>query len=222
MSPSTTPAATASFQVPPIITRIQGDLESIYRLDRVLDIEQFVLPKSYVKAPIDRLEQVLVSGDDEALSMSLVLDDSLLQPETEWDLDRFCAATEGVSHVLYLASAAQEGQQVSAFELELQAEIDKFLVLVTAVGMECRDALRRLFARCRFDERITDHTELERYRRAHRTAWAFCQRIAASFLKPHGLERRMECLLREVREVYRLRGVPKLERLSGYRPVAGR
>ena len=92
-----------------------------------------MLPKSSIDAPLDHLEQVLVAGTPDDLSMSLILDDSLLSPDTQWNLDRFCVATEGVSHVLYLASTAQRGR-VSAFELELQAEIDKFLVLVTAVN----------------------------------------------------------------------------------------
>ena len=208
--------------VPPILSRIQSDLEGIYRLERILDIDDFVLPKSSIDAPLDRLEQVLVAGAPDDLSMSLILDDSLLSPDTQWNLDRFCVATEGVSHVLYLASTAQRGQRVSAFELELQAEIDKFLVLVTAVGMECRLALQRLFARAHFRSTVTDNLELERYRRAHRTAWAFCKRIGASLPKQHGLEQRVERMLREVREIYRMRGISKLERLSGYRPVGGR
>ena len=204
-----------------MLSKIQGDLEDLYRLDRTLEITDYVLPRSCVEAPLDRLEQVLISTDSGTLEMSLVLDDSLLVPDMQWDLNGFCALTEGVSHVLYLANAAQRGQKISAFELELQAEIDKYLVLVTAVGMECRDALKRLFASFTLDENVVSGLEAERYRRANRAAWSFCQRIAARFLDVHRIEQRMECLLREVREVYRLRGTSKLERLSGYRPVGG-
>ena len=204
-----------------MLSKIQGDLEDLYRLDRTLEITDYVLPRSSIDAPLDRLEQVLISTENGALEMSLVLDDSLLVPNMQWDLNGFCAVTEGVSHVLYLANAAQRGQKISAFELELQAEIDKYLVLVTAVGMECRDALKRLFASFTLDEDVVNRLEAERYRRANRAAWSFCQRIAARFLDVHRIEQRMECLLREVREVYRLRGTSKLERLSGYRPVGG-
>ena len=211
-----------ALRVPPILSKIQDDLEELYRLDHMLDVNDFVLPKSSVDAPLDRLEQVLVSSNEEELAMSLVLDDSLMVPGLEWNLNRFCAATEGVSHVLYLANAAQRGQRISAFELELQAEIDKFLMLVTAVGMECRDALKRLFMVYRLDAGIVDEEEVERYHRANRTAWTFCRRIATRFLGTRRADQRMECLLREVREVYRMRGTSKLERLSGYRLVGDR
>jgi hypothetical protein len=204
------------------LSKIQDDLEDIYRLDRTLNVNDFVLPKSSIEAPLDRLEQVLVCSEDDDLSMSLVLDDSLMVPGLQWNLDTFCVATEGVSHVLYLANAAQQGQRISAFELELQAEIDKFLVLVTAVGMECKDALKRLFASSTLDTTVVATDEAERYRRANRTAWSFCRQITLRFLGSHRVEQRMECLLREVREVYRMRGTSKLERLSGYRLAGGR
>ena len=64
--------------VPPILSRIQSDLERIYRLERILDIDDFVLPKSSIDAPLDRLEQVLVAGAPDDLSMSLILDLFLL------------------------------------------------------------------------------------------------------------------------------------------------
>ena len=79
-------------------------------------------------------------------------------------LERLLCGDRRVSHVLYLANAAQRGQKISAFELELQAEIDKYLVLVTAVGMECRDALKRLFASFTLDEDVVNRLGAERRR----------------------------------------------------------
>ena len=68
--------------------------------------------------------------------IGLYLDDSALANLENNDPNRglgdhnfadFCLAVEGVSHFIYVALCAAANRQVTALELELQAEVDKFV-----------------------------------------------------------------------------------------------
>jgi hypothetical protein len=91
-------------------------------------------------------------------------------------LDAFCAAFEGVAHFVYLTFASEQGRGVSRLELELQAEIDKYLFLRFALGVGGPGVLARLY------DRVELHPELEpeareRYRVANREARRYARWI---------------------------------------------
>jgi hypothetical protein len=105
-------------------------------------------------------EALLVSEKGEELHVALFLDDAVLgqlarassEPWTHARLSGFCAATEGVSHFLYLAHRARQGGQVSQLELEVQGELDKYLAVLLqlwATGRRSASAAlrHRLFER---------------------------------------------------------------------------
>src|SRR6185436_5100246 len=70
------------------------------------------------------------------------------------DLDRLCQLIEGVSHFVYVAERARRGLPATQLELELQAEIDKYVLLVlrrkTFDAGLARRLHARLFERVRF------------------------------------------------------------------------
>ena len=79
-------------------------------------------------------------------------------------LDAFCAVAEGGSHFVYFTfCGAQMERPVSQFELELQAEIDKYLLLRTTHASD--ELLHRLFERFELDETLSSE-QRERYRLA--------------------------------------------------------
>ena len=204
------------------VARIQDDLESLYRLERGLDVASFVVRRSELAELPDiagaagegeRPEQVLIREGDE-LEVSLVLDDELLDPGTPWDLDRFCSCAEGVSHLLYIALAAEREAQVSRLELELQAEIDKFALLFLCAGMGGSALMKRLFVGFQLREAVQCEAEQQRYIEANRLAHQYCRYLEARF----GRNERTEPLVLELRRTYRMGGARKLSYINGCRP----
>ena len=75
-------------------------------------------------------------GDREAVrvrdSADGVVEIEVLAPSVseESDLDSVCQLIEGVSHFVYVADRARRNLPATQLELELQAEIDKYVLLV--------------------------------------------------------------------------------------------
>lgn len=95
-------------------------------------------------------------------------------------LDAYCVATEGVSHFVYLAHRASMDRQVSLLELELQAEVDKFVHLsgLLPAGQHAR-LFEQLFERYALREGLDAESE-GRYHAASRAAAQFCFKLLDS------------------------------------------
>jgi hypothetical protein len=126
-----------------LLSRLQDLIGGIYDVSIAHDVYDFLvtdrgrLPHAARSGTAD--EELLVAqplaGSDEVV-MSLYLDPALLQRLAREDpLTRLHAgnvadcwtALEGVSHFLYLAWNAGHGRPVSLLELEMQAEVDKYV-----------------------------------------------------------------------------------------------
>ena len=187
---------------------IQGGLERLYQLDRVADVDEFVS-----EAAVGEREVLMVRmADDGVVEMSLRLpplgrrEFDLL---ADVDLDPLCQIIEGVSHFVYLAARAREGRGATQLELEVQAEVDKYVVLVAALG--AIDAPKSAKLRGRLYEQVSFSqaagSELgERYRMANQVAARFVRRLERTYL--HG--GRLRELWRELRRFYRLGQEEKL------------
>ena len=153
----------------------------------------------------------------EELHVALFLDDSVLaqlartaaDPWTQERLSAFCAATEGISHFLYVAHRARQGGQVSQLELEAQGEIDKYLAVLmqlwaTGRRSASRELRRRLFERTVLRPGLSA-PERDRYRFASALAAACARAWEARYV----LQGRLDALLREARRMYRLAGGEK-------------
>src|SRR5262245_37478307 len=101
-------------------------------------------------------EQLLVSQQDGELEIGLFVAPEVLaglatrEPvrSVEAHLHDFLLTVEGVSHFVYLVWRARADQSVSALELELQAEVDKYvtcLLVLEAAGSGGEHLRRRLF-----------------------------------------------------------------------------
>jgi len=126
-----------------LLSRLQDLIGGIYDVSIAHDVYDFLvtdrgrLPHAARSGTAD--EELLVAqpvaGSDEVV-MSLYLDPALLQRLAREDpLTRLHAgnvadcwtALEGVSHFLYLAWNAGHDRPVSLLELEMQAEVDKYV-----------------------------------------------------------------------------------------------
>ncbi|MDP9033290.1 MAG: hypothetical protein M3O50_00660 [Myxococcota bacterium] len=173
-----------------IAGRVQAGLERVYRLERVADIGDFLCG-----AKAGEREALFLRESDGSLEVSLRLPHLGEDP----GLDSLCQIIEGVSHFVYVVERARAAREASQLELELQAEVDKWVVL--AASMLPFDEKRSARLRARLYESVTyEHaagSELgERYRVANKFAHGFVRRLERDYVKAARFEE-MRSQLRE-------------------------
>lgn len=159
---------------------MQLELERVYGLERAPDIVDFVR----TGAANTRETLVLRQHDDE-LEIALVLPpvhEALeLGAPHYGPSDAWLQLVEGVSHFVYVAERARTDLPATRLELELQAEVDKFvLIAFTGRGLEPhqRSALRaHLYERVRYLH-AADSEDGQRYRLANGLAARFVARLS--------------------------------------------
>jgi hypothetical protein len=201
-----------------ILSRLQTELESIYRVESGLSVSDFLIDgekwrdHSASGAP----EELLVRETDGELEIGLFVDDAVvdeLSTDGAWThrrLQAHCRAIEGVSHFLYLTHRANVPRPVSHLELELQAEIDKFasvvLTLWEAGQRQAASLLRRLlFEDVSFRSNLSDD-ERHRYVRANVLAGLYCRFLDRRYIVRNSIEG----FLSDLRRIYRLGAGEKL------------
>lgn len=165
-------------------------------------------------------EQLLVRQDGEAVELALYLHDDVLETLRRHDprvrlgtgnLAELALLAEGVSHFVCLSWHGHHDRPVSALELELQAEIDVFLLATELAGPGRGEAIvRALFERVRFSPDL-DAEERSRYRTAHRLAARFC----LDLLRRHGDRLQQPDVRRRLRRFYRLDRAGKFAAIGG-------
>jgi hypothetical protein len=210
---------------PSIVGRLQRGLETLYRVQTCLDVDAFMVGEQARHQALGAgtarrpREQLLVSQDGEELELGLFLDRAALTnlaandpahglSETNfWD---FCLAVEGVSHFIYVALCAASDRSVTALELELQAEVDKFVSCTLLTRDRDTGPLReRLYDQISLAEDLDD-TERDRYRTANDEAHRYARSLDRRFLR-HG---RVAGMLVELRLFYRLSLPDKLHHIA--------
>jgi len=144
-------------------------------------------------------EQVLVSQQDDSVDVALYIAPEVLARLSDSDpleclhdgnISDFWLALEGVSHFVYLAWNAGMDKPVTRLELELQAEVDKFVLgalLLAARQGSAPDALHHgLFRRFRPDPSL-DSAARERYTAASRYAEVYCAGLLERFRRRRDL-----------------------------------
>jgi hypothetical protein len=126
---------------------------------------------------------LLRESDDGALEMSV----QLPRLQDDASLDGMCQIIEGVSHFVYLVERARSQRTATQLELEMQAEVDKWLLLASAMrgfDVDRSATLReRLYERVTFAQDAASETG-ERYRVANDVAHAFVRRLERRYV--HG------------------------------------
>jgi hypothetical protein len=213
-----------------ILKRLQDFIGDIYDVSISHDVYDFlVTDRQHLPAaartdgPTD--EELIVAqpeeGDTGEIAMSLYLDPELLERLGRADpMERlhdgnvadYWTALEGVSHFVYLAWNAGHDKPVSLLELEMQAEVDKYVGSYWLMRRQFPDRfpaelLRLLFERTRIDSRLAAGRE-NLYREASRYAERFCRRLERSLRGARG--RSQAEVLTELRRFYRLTNARKV------------
>jgi len=204
---------------------LQEEIECIYRV-HAPPVGKYLIAREAAEVASGRPlapEMLLVFEEEDALSLGLFLDEAVMAAARAADphharprltartvLSQVTCATEGISHFVYLATRAQAGRPVSLLELEVQAEVDKFALLVLHLWRRrlrhmSRALRHRLFERVRYRAHL-DLESLERYQTAHRLGSGYARWLEGRFVE----EADIEGLLRELRASYRLGGGEKI------------
>ncbi|HWO19603.1 MAG TPA: hypothetical protein VNO30_12540 [Kofleriaceae bacterium] len=198
----------------PPLARMQRGLEALYRLEAGVEIGDFVVGEAVRdrleprRRPREQLFALPVSGEETQLA--LFVDPAALanlearDPSHRLDdtnLGDFLLALEGVSHFVYVCCCARTGRPVSQLELELQAEVDKYVACLLTRSPEpavSASLRRRLFGDVEYEPDL-DHDEHARYRAANDNAHRYAAWLEATFVAP----RRIPEMLAELRRFYR-------------------
>ncbi|MBI2344116.1 MAG: hypothetical protein HYV02_07270 [Deltaproteobacteria bacterium] len=206
---------------------IANALQDLYCLERT-EIRDFLIsPAAYAAhcprggdgAP-HRRETLLIARQDNVTYLGLYIAPAILErliaqpPITQLDrtnLDATCVAIEGVSHLLCATWKLAHDMPFTQLELELQAEIDKYLLCARWLHRQGRttEILADLFHHYTLCGGM-DAEAAERYDRAAFLAWHYCRTINARFFRRH----RLSAIPPVVRDFYRLTHWQKLRRLG--------
>ncbi len=178
-----------------VLGQLQSLLSGIYALEVSYDIYDFLVTDARLANELDaggrRVdEKLLIAEEADAASVSLYLGQGLMDrlrdnnPAYRLSADNlvdFWTALEGVSHFIYYAWNATAEKSVTLLEMELQAEVDKFIGTTLLLRQQGETALpdlhHRLFELQQFDARLSDD-ELTRYQDANYYAAKYCLKLA--------------------------------------------
>ncbi len=161
----------------------------------------------------DNSERLLVREGEDALDISLYIDAQILDslsasdPYTRLDdgnLNDFLIALEGVSHFHYLIWNAVHARQVTQLEMELQAEVDKFVSATLLLRQQgvidgSEEFHERFFSAVSFaaDAHCASG---QRYRAANHYAAKYCRGLNRRYPAQH----QQPMFINELRRFYRL------------------
>ena len=211
------------------LASLQGALTEIYDLPVTPDVRDYLMTdRAELKAMGGSRasdEQLIVAEEGDTLSMALYIDAAVLERLkhsdpfaglTQVNLADYLTVAEGVSHFVYVAWNTGFDKPVTLLELELQAEVDKYVLCAwllreQGAGRFPRELHRALFERARVDP-VAAAGRVCLYQTASNYAARFCQRVGALLeRKRHGVTRD---LMAELRRFYRFGNVRKLRHIE--------
>lgn len=213
---------------PILLQELQRELSELYEIDIDCDVGDFLVTDPATARHLQGglrtgKEQLLISQENGVAYITLYLDRSILLALERHDpqkllncdnLNPYCIALEGISHFLYLIWRIGYQRPVTQLELELQAEIDKYIFTSLLFLQQYKDGSinshELLFERVSYHPDLSD-VENSRYVTANRYAAKYCNTFKAG-LHPGGVS---PSLAKELRRFYRLPLGDKLRRIDG-------
>jgi len=201
-----------------VLGLLQSSIEALHAIETELDVRAYVVDEQTRRAiPGAREglpEQLFVREQDGDVEIALYIDPELVagleadHPHRRLhagNIESYCVALEGVSHFVFLTWRAQRGRPVTALELELQAEVDKFVtawLLLAAQGQGLADTadtlLHNLFDSYALRAEVATE-EAGRYQIANEAARRYCRGLVQRFAQRGGAPR----IKADVRRFYR-------------------
>lgn len=212
-----------------MLQSIQNELQSLYQISCKEGVEDFLLPEDSPQKILTSHpwihhsdEALLVEQSHGNLELGLWLKPELLEwsQDLEWEqlkqeaqlmsaLPKVATLIEGVSHFVYLLWKAGEDRCVTQLELELQAEVDKFVILSKYfMDISPRELMGCLFDNVTWNPYLGSEDKA-RYVTAVKLASQYCDH-----LRQHYSHFSEEKFLPEVRAFYRMNQAEKIRHIS--------
>lgn len=177
-----------------LLRELQDLLTSLYGIEVSADVRHYLIHELGAGAGRATAEQLLIEEGDGEIGLGLYLDPVLLERLSTSDplrclcgcnLEDFCTVLEGISHFNYVFWNAARDKPVTLLELEMQAEVDKYVSARVLLGRQTggdigNRLLTRLFASPDFDPALPA-PELRRYQEACRLASGYCASLEERF-----------------------------------------
>ncbi len=201
-------------------------IDRVYGLELEVDIEDFLISSDMCARlghDAARAAVMVREGHSrEELELGVYIGEEALDQLSEIDLttsiraesfELLVTAIEEVSHFAYLHFSASRERRVTQLELELQAEVDKFITSTILLasrndGRVPRNLLDRLFGDFEIRRELEPMTR-ERYKAAASLASRYCTHVVQAALARD----RLSALLPELRSFYRLTQRGKIGRI---------
>jgi hypothetical protein len=204
-----------------LLNRLQRHLENIYEVRSGYQVADFLINDPGLARDLDVSETarelpeklLIRKQGEETVNLALYLDPDLLRRLEANDptqslhgqnLHDFWVALEGISHFLYFTWNAAHQRRVSLLEMELQGEVDKYILAAFLFYSQQQGAVpaslhQHLFHNVDYDSRL-NAAELQRYRSANYFAARFCYCVETLFLR----KRSHAGMINTLRRFYRL------------------
>ncbi|MBU0504789.1 MAG: hypothetical protein ABII18_11440 [bacterium] len=211
-----------------LIEMIQSRIEALYGIRLGIDANEYLITENELAALLPAHQHTAIPKElflvnpepqDETVEVALFLDDTLkknlsthnpLERLTNDNISDFCLLIEGISHFVYYLHKANLEFEITQLELELQAEIDKFLLLAlltTGSGLPNNHLLDLLFENYCLQNDLSEENA-ERYETANSLAKKYCYTLS-SYIKKN----RYDTLFEELRYFYPLSQEDKIRHI---------
>lgn len=212
-----------------MLQRIQNELERIYEISCDHLVEEYLLPENSPEAILPEHpwihhsdEALLVEQNSENLDVGLWFNPDLLEwsSSKNWEnlslendpenvIRKMGPLVEGVSHFVYLLWKAEQNRPVTQLEMELQAEVDKYILFSSILNEENSiKIMQTLFEKVEWIP-FLDNSEKERYETALKYASQYCD-----YLRQNRLKKSSEKFLPEIRSFYRMDQSEKIRHIQ--------
>ena len=216
-----------------LVKTLQQQFQSIYQLPQYLSIEDFLInPET-----LDTMKEqqcvlpsiaphkgyMLLFTEDDELHVGIYLHSNVIDNLRRYNpllglheknIDDFCIMTEEVSHFLYTTWKARHDIQMTKLEIELQAEVDKFILctLYRAQHQDKTDSLPLidlLFEGYHFEENLSEESKA-RYHTASKLARHYCHFLDRHYINDNHIPQMIE----EIRQFYRFSQTEKISHIN--------
>jgi hypothetical protein len=212
-----------------VLQQIHSELAAIYATPVCPDVQDFVITDATLAASLTppdaahgNQERLLVQDTPDGAFLSLYIDAAIVRalsvddPTTylhEGNFESFLIALEGMSHLNYALWRGERAESVTPFELELQAEIDKYVACAKLFAAQQDGAIpvalhHVLFNGWRLDDTLDAATQT-RYTDANFFAAKYCADLRRRFPGLH----HQPSFVQELRAFYRLSRNQKVSRI---------
>jgi len=216
-----------------LLKKIQQQFEAIYQLPQDLSIEDFLITKETLEKLKEQQDNfpgtqnpkgvMLLFPEGDELQLAIYLHDHILHnlhthnPSlglNEKNIHAFCIMAEEVSHFLYTIWRVRHSIQMTRLELELQAEVDKFILCTFYCLNQETQVNYRLLKEFLFEsfslEKDLPLESQSRYSTASRLALHYCHFLENHFIRKTLFPQMME----EIRRFYRLGQTDKISHIN--------